>query len=633
MSYSPHAFGITEGQSAANKFYLADDNGDIEFQDDDKVWFGADQDVSLFWDHSNSVFKIGTDTSGKAITIGHATSEVTVADNLTVTGDLTVTGTTTTVDTVTMNAANAVVFEGVTADAFETTLTIIDPTTPSKTIYLPNANGYLPVLAVASTTAITSTPEELNKIDGGTARVSCTIVDADGILVNDGGTMKMVLASELKTYASGGGETAADDITTGDAAVTITTSVGNITIDAAATDADIIFKVDDADEVITALTLDGSEAGAATFNSTVTATGFTIGSAAITEVELEILDGASVTTAELNLLDGSVAGTVVNSKAVIYSAAGIVQGTDLKVPDGGGIHNATVPDMIKLDAAEVVFKDGNYTVDIASHDEASYGLKLADTLVTSSAAELNIVDGGTAATSTTLADADRVVVNDNGAMVQVALSDFETYFETALDTLSNVTTVGALNAGSITSGFGNIDNGASTITTTGLISGGSLDIDDVVINGSTIGHTDDTDLITVADGVVTVAGEISVTTLDIGGTDVTSTAAELNILDGVTATASQINHTVSTVTSATAISATSSRYILADTTGGSPITVTLNADVANGTTVTIKKKTNDGHKITIASADNIDGGAGNVELNYQNEAVTFISDGADWYAV
>jgi len=43
--------------------------------------------------------KIGTATSGVPITIGHTTSEVTVADNLTVTGDLTVNGTTTTIDT------------------------------------------------------------------------------------------------------------------------------------------------------------------------------------------------------------------------------------------------------------------------------------------------------------------------------------------------------------------------------------------------------------------------------------------------------------------------------------------------------------------------------------------------------
>ncbi len=103
---------------------------------------------------------------------------------------------------------------------------------------------------------------------------------------------------------------------------------------------------------------------------------------------------------------------------------------------------------------------------------------------------------------------------------------------------SSIVTTGALDSGSITSGFGNIDTGSSTITTTGLITGGSLDIDDVLINGTTIGHTDDTDLITVADGLVTVAGEISVTTLDIGGTNVASTAAELNIMDGGTAASS-----------------------------------------------------------------------------------------------
>jgi hypothetical protein len=61
----------------------------------------------------------------------------------------------------------------------------------------------------------------------------------------------------------------------------------------------------------------------------------------------------------------------------------------------------------------------------------------------------------------------------------------------------------------------------------------TLTVDNVITNGTTIGHTDDTDLITLADGIVTVAGEISVTTLDIGGTNVTSTAAELNLLDGV----------------------------------------------------------------------------------------------------
>ena len=83
-------------------------------------------------------------------------------------GNLTVSGTTTTVDTVTMQAANAVVFEGATADDFESTLTVVDPTA-DRTIKLPNQSGCLPVLAADSTTAITSTPEELNILDGVTA--------------------------------------------------------------------------------------------------------------------------------------------------------------------------------------------------------------------------------------------------------------------------------------------------------------------------------------------------------------------------------------------------------------------------------------------------------------------------------
>ena len=72
----------------------------------------------------------------------------------------------------------------------------------------------------------------------------------------------------------------------------------------------------------------------------------------------------------------------------------------------------------------------------------------------------------------------------------------------------------------------------ANITSLGTLT--TLTVDNVIINGTTIGHTDDTDLITVADGLVTVAGEVQMTTLDIGGTNVTATAAELNFSDGVT---------------------------------------------------------------------------------------------------
>jgi len=48
-------------------------------------------------------------------------------------------------------------------------------------------------------------------------------------------------------------------------------------------------------------------------------------------------------------------------------------------------------------------------------------------VVNSTQNELNIIDGATSATATTLVDADRVVVNDNGTMVQTAVTDVSTY--------------------------------------------------------------------------------------------------------------------------------------------------------------------------------------------------------------
>ena len=126
-----------------------------------------------------------------------------------------------------MNASNAVIFEGATADAHETTLSTIDAT-GDRTINLPNVSGTLPVLAAASATAITSTPEEINLIDGGTARGTTAVADADGLLHNDGGTMRMTSAATFKTYFQEGISTAYDDLTAGDAAVLITTSSGNI---------------------------------------------------------------------------------------------------------------------------------------------------------------------------------------------------------------------------------------------------------------------------------------------------------------------------------------------------------------------------------------------------------------------
>ena len=52
-------------------------------------------------------------------------------------------------------------------------------------------------------TNVTTTAAELNLIDGGTARGTDALADGDGILINDGGTMKMTNVTAVKTYMTG----------------------------------------------------------------------------------------------------------------------------------------------------------------------------------------------------------------------------------------------------------------------------------------------------------------------------------------------------------------------------------------------------------------------------------------------
>ena len=124
-----------------------------------------------------------TNSSGNLIIKSGSTTAMTMSGaNVTVAGNLTVEGTTTTVDSSTIQIQNSFVFEGATSDAHETTLTTVDPTA-DRTISLPNVSGTLPVLAAASTTQITSTPEELNLLDGVTATTT-EINFLDGVTSN-----------------------------------------------------------------------------------------------------------------------------------------------------------------------------------------------------------------------------------------------------------------------------------------------------------------------------------------------------------------------------------------------------------------------------------------------------------------
>jgi len=106
----------TLGTSEASKAVTVDSSGDLLVPDSDKFKFGTGSDMQVYHDGTNAyvtnsegALKIATETSGIAVTIGHSTSVVTVADNLTVTGDLTVNGDTTTVNTATLSVEDPLI--------------------------------------------------------------------------------------------------------------------------------------------------------------------------------------------------------------------------------------------------------------------------------------------------------------------------------------------------------------------------------------------------------------------------------------------------------------------------------------------------------------------------------------------
>ena len=82
-------FGATAGS-----FALWDESADsLLLTDSTPIKIGDTQDLTLYHDGTNSyitnavgALKIATETSGIAVTIGHTTSETTIADNLTITG-------------------------------------------------------------------------------------------------------------------------------------------------------------------------------------------------------------------------------------------------------------------------------------------------------------------------------------------------------------------------------------------------------------------------------------------------------------------------------------------------------------------------------------------------------------------
>ena len=135
----------------------------------------------------------GTAAASKAVVLD-SNKDITGMRNVTIAGDLTVNGTTTTVNSSTVNVQHSMVFEGATDDAYETTLTVTDPTA-DRTITFPNLTGTVSLLDATETlTNKTLTTPVIAEIDsGGDITLDATtdiVLDADGgdIFFKDGGT-------------------------------------------------------------------------------------------------------------------------------------------------------------------------------------------------------------------------------------------------------------------------------------------------------------------------------------------------------------------------------------------------------------------------------------------------------------
>ena len=120
--------------------------------------------------------------------------------------NLQVAGTTTTVNTVTMEAANAIVFEGATADDFETTLTITDPTA-DRTITLPDATGTLALTSddITGNAATATALETARTIGGvsfdGTANINLPGVNTSGTQDTSGNAATATALETARTIA------------------------------------------------------------------------------------------------------------------------------------------------------------------------------------------------------------------------------------------------------------------------------------------------------------------------------------------------------------------------------------------------------------------------------------------------
>ena len=217
---------------------------------------------------------------------------------------------------------------------------------------------------------------------------------------------------------------------------------------------------------------------------------------------------------------------------------------------------------------------------------------------------------GTAAVATTVTITDNESTDEDNAIIFTAGGDVDggniglesdgtLTYNPSTGKVTATGFVGTL-TGNVT---GNVSGTAATVTgaaqsnITSLGTLTTLTVDNVITNGTTIGHTDDTDLMTLADGSLTLAGDlkladgkhINLTTPLLAGSDHTATGTTAQMLAGAAITAFQlvcIHSTTQEVVPADASAAATSRAIgiaLADISDTATGTILLHGFVRDDT--------------------------------------------------
>jgi len=498
---------------------------------------GTGDDLEIYHDGTNSLIanktgalKIATETSGIAVTIGHSTSEVTIADNATVTGNLTVTGTLTQTGTQTFDG-------GIDVDNFNLNGTTLALSSGDMTVdvagdIILDADGGDIFFKDAGTTFGSATNSSGNLILKSGTTTAATFSGANVTLAGtvDSGAI-------TSTGAISGASLTADDVAIDGKVITMTGSSSDtavftagtngtlsiVTTDAAAAAANIQITADGTAELAgTTVTLDSSggitldaDGGTITFADggsslgTITSSGYSGTAAVATTVTITDnentdennaivftaggdVDGGNIglesdgdltynpSSGTLNVPNISVTGTqtIVNSVTMNANNAVIFEGatadaheTTLSTVDATADRTINLPN---VSGTLPVLAAASTTAITSTPEELNI---LDDATVTT--AELNIIDGGTSATATTVADADRVVMNDNGTMVQVAVTDLAAYFDDEITAMPNLTSVGTLTALTVD----DVAVDGKVITMTG--SSGDTFVTTVAANGAT----------------------------------------------------------------------------------------------------------------------------------------------------